>query len=184
MELTTAEFFFISMPIIGLILYKRRREHPARIVLLALFTIYMYLVFHVTLFPIDLSEIKFNPHMFLSINLDPFKYHLPDNMYLNILLTIPLGFLYPFLWRHSWPRALMLGLFSGLGIESLQLLIGSFTRNYTRVVDTADVLYNFIGVFLGYFLFRLVRALLKSFLKGERYRKGSFAHYFFKIKGE
>lgn len=184
MVLTTLEFFFISIPIIMVFLYRRRREHPIRVLFLALFTIYVYLALHVTLFPIDFSEIKFNPHMWLSINLDPFKYHLPTNIYLNILLTVPLGLLYPFLWRHSWFKTLFISILSGLIIETAQLVIGSFTKNYTRIVDTADLLYNLIGVLVGYVIFRIIKSLLAALLKSGSFRKGSFAHYFFDIKGE
>lgn len=183
MELTTTEFFVISIPVIIIMLYRRRREHPVRVFFLTLFMVYLYMVMHVTLFPIDLSEIRFNPLMARSINLDPFRYHLPRNIYLNVLLTIPFGFLYPFLWRDSWFKTIFLSLLSGLTIESLQLFIGSFTRNYSRVVDLADVLYNFLGVLVGYLIFRIIQWILRQLLRGHAYRRGSFAEYFFSMKG-
>ena len=67
---------------------------------------------------------------------------------LNVLMTVPLGFLLPFIWPRAWSLkrvALTTFLFS-FGIEFVQLF--SF-----RVTSTSDLLMNTLGAVIGYGVF-------------------------------
>ncbi|HVU75529.1 MAG TPA: VanZ family protein [Candidatus Paceibacterota bacterium] len=70
----------------------------------------------------------------------------------NIVPLVPLGLLAPFTFgAMTWPRALVLGIATGLAIEALQVLfrIGIF--------DVDDVMLNALGVLAGYALFALYK---------------------------
>ena len=74
------------------------------------------------------------------------------NLFGNVLLFLPLGFLPPLLWRSFrklWKMLLWGGLII-LGVELIQLfaLVGN--------CDVDDLLLNLVGIFMGYGLFRLL----------------------------
>lgn len=67
----------------------------------------------------------------------------------NILMFVPFGFFLPLLWKkwQSWKKILLFGLLLPVLIETFQLFL-------YRFVDVDDVILNFIGINIGYFLFR------------------------------
>lgn len=69
-----------------------------------------------------------------------------------ILLTIPFGFLLPFLVRVPARRGFLLALFTGLALEGAQLFISllSIIGNYGHSIDINDVILNAIGVIVGF----------------------------------
>ncbi|MEE1942402.1 VanZ family protein [Streptomyces sp. TRM 70361] len=74
--------------------------------------------------------------------------------WLNILMTVPLGFLLPLL-SVRWGSALRVGLCGAavsLGIELTQLLL--LALGGVHVVDVNDLIANTAGALLGYLLFR------------------------------
>ncbi|PJE93961.1 VanZ family protein [Streptomyces carminius] len=76
--------------------------------------------------------------------------------WLNILMTVPLGFLLPLL-SARWGSALRIGLCGAavsLGIELTQLLL--LALGGVHVVDVNDLIANTSGALLGYLLFRAV----------------------------
>ncbi|WP_432634272.1 VanZ family protein [Candidatus Avelusimicrobium sp.] len=80
-----------------------------------------------------------------------------QDMVLNIVFFLPLGFLLPFLWKKcTWWKTLILGTLVSCLIEGLQA--------YTRlgVCDIDDVLNNALGALLGYFLAKWAARLYKG----------------------
>lgn len=80
-----------------------------------------------------------------------------QDMILNIVFFLPLGFLLPFLWKKcTWWKTLIVGTLVSCLIEGLQA--------YTRlgVCDIDDVLNNALGALLGYFLAKLAALLYKE----------------------
>lgn len=72
---------------------------------------------------------------------------------LNILMMMPFGFGLPFITNFRFKRAVSAGLLLSITIELLQLITG-FTANTTfRVADINDIIFNTIGVAIGYILF-------------------------------
>jgi glycopeptide antibiotics resistance protein len=74
---------------------------------------------------------------------------------------IPFGFGLPFVARLKFKGIVIAGIYSILLIETMQLVSGLIAGGTFRVVDINDVIFNTIGVVLGYALFvmfiRMVR---------------------------
>lgn len=75
----------------------------------------------------------------------------------HLLLLMPIGFFLPLLWKsyRNWLRVTLYGFLIALTIECTQLLLEQTT-------DINDILWNVIGVFIGFLFF----ALLQAFLPG------------------
>lgn len=71
---------------------------------------------------------------------------------LNILLFIPLGYLFPVLVPkcRTWPKMILLGFVTSLTIETIQLFthLGWF--------DVDDLIHNTIGAMLGYLAYKKI----------------------------
>jgi glycopeptide antibiotics resistance protein len=72
---------------------------------------------------------------------------------LNILLLIPFGFGLPFITDFRMKRVVVTGALVSIVIELLQLISGLVARITFRVADINDVIFNTIGVLVGYMLF-------------------------------
>jgi glycopeptide antibiotics resistance protein len=72
---------------------------------------------------------------------------------LNILLMIPFGFGLPFITNLRMKRVVVIGALFSIGIESLQLVTGLLAKITFRIADINDVIFNTIGVAIGYMLF-------------------------------
>ncbi|MGN0273153.1 MAG: VanZ family protein [Lachnospiraceae bacterium] len=74
------------------------------------------------------------------------------NLFGNIALFVPLGIaLFPYVQQTRKPlvRCALTALFLSAGIESIQLLTG-------RIFDLCDIVQNFTGCLLGYYLYNYV----------------------------
>lgn len=98
-------------------------------------------------------------------NFIPFKtifpYLLGDKGYIiaginlagNIAPLIPLGILFPFVYRNmTWKKSLAFAVVSALIIELMQVVLR------VGIFDIDDVILNALGVMIGYWLFTLVHA--------------------------
>ena len=72
---------------------------------------------------------------------------------LNILLLTPFGFGLPFFTDFRMKRVVVTGALVSIVIELLQLISGLVARITFRVADINDVIFNTIGVSIGYLLF-------------------------------
>lgn len=74
------------------------------------------------------------------------------NLLGNILPFVPLGLLLPLVFRlMSWPRALMLGVLTGLTCEVMEVVF------HVGIFDMDDVMLNALGVLSGYGVFVLFK---------------------------
>jgi glycopeptide antibiotics resistance protein len=102
-------------------------------------------------------------------NLIPFKTILPYmqgfkgyiiagiNLLGNIVLLIPIGFLMPFLSVNiNWKRILIIAIFSGLVIESMQVIL------HVGIFDIDDVILNGFGVMIGYWIYLGLSMILQN----------------------
>ena len=62
----------------------------------------------------------------------------------NIALLVPLGFLFPLVFRNTWKKSLALAVASGLVIEVMQVVLR------VGIFDIDDVILNALGVMIGY----------------------------------
>src|SRR5699024_2338210 len=106
----------------------------------------------------------------LNTNLIPFSSGFDKKDFLlNIIMTLPLGFLIPCLKRDlNNKKVIILGLATGLLIEFIQLLL-IFLQGFTfRNININDTIANFIGVYLGYKIFLLSFPILfKAFQESK-----------------
>jgi len=74
------------------------------------------------------------------------------NLLGNILPFMPIGLLAPLVFRSfSWPKALSLGIFTGLACEVMEAVF------HVGIFDVDDVILNALGVVLGYAVFAIFR---------------------------
>lgn len=71
---------------------------------------------------------------------------------LNILLMIPFGFGLPFITNFRLKKVVVVGLILSIIIELLQLITGFMANTTFRVADINDVIFNTVGVAIGYML--------------------------------
>jgi len=141
----------------------------------SVFWMYLLALVGATIFPIpfdtDDAGFRFNRvweqivHMqrYHEINLIPLYFgscwELPRpcaiGIYENILMTVPFGFGINFIARLKPKNIPWLALALGLAIETIQFVLDLAMGGAYRTVDANDVLFNAIGVLLGYGFFRI-----------------------------
>ncbi len=72
---------------------------------------------------------------------------------LNILLMMPFGFGLAFVTNFRMKKVVVAGLLLSITIEFLQLITGFMANMTFRVADVNDVIFNTLGVSIGYALF-------------------------------
>lgn len=150
-----SEFILLALGLFPLFLWRQRKRSRVAILVRAILYVYVAGVISQTLLPIPL---QFDTNLTYPENhivTELFQYFVLRDALLNILLTLPMGLLYPLIWRHSWRRTIGFAIGMPVIIESLQFVVLYLTLEYTRVVDVSDVLFNFLGVIGGYLLYRL-----------------------------
>ena len=148
----------------GIVLFLRAKKKASVVYLLffTVFYIYLYKVLDYTLLQFQsLLVLKhFLPHLILngsaageSINLIPLvTLTAADSRtsLLNVLLMVPFGFGLPFITNWSATRIVMMGGLFSIAIELLQLVTGLMAGMTFRVADINDVIFNTVGVAVGY----------------------------------
>lgn len=85
----------------------------------------------------------------------------------NIMMAMPLGLLVPLIRRGkmSTRAVLIMAVLFGIVLESLQLLQLLILGYTVGVVDINDVIFDFIGVMIGYLCFVLLRTITQRLCK-------------------
>jgi glycopeptide antibiotics resistance protein len=185
-----------GMGILAVLLILLRRRGGYFLFFLSLFWVYILELVSVTIFPIPLGPDvgnKFDNVWKLiafmlrgnALNLVPLYFgncwDLPracaTGIYENILMTVPFGFGINFLVRLKNRDFLWLALLVGLIIESVQFMLDIGLGGAFRSVDINDVLFNGLGVWLGYGLFRSFAGLYLAISKGSKNRAGGLSDY-------
>lgn len=149
----------------ALFLKLKKRKSFAYLLFFTIFYIYLYKVLDYTLLQFQsLLLLKhFVPNLMLNgfkdgtnVNLVPLATLTLEDVktsLLNILMMMPFGFGLPFITNFRMKKVVVAGLFLSIVIEFLQLATG-FTANTTfRVADINDLVFNTVGVAIGYILF-------------------------------
>ena len=152
---------------IGTVTFLRLKKKKS-VVYLIFFTIfysYLFKVLDYTLFQFQsLLLLKhFMPDLILngqaggkSLNLIPLVTLTPQDLktsFLNILLLVPFGFGLPFMTDFRVKKIVVMGALFSIAIEFLQLVTGFIAKITFRIADINDVVFNTIGVAIGYILF-------------------------------
>ncbi len=146
-----------------------------RLIATVIFIVYSAILIKVMVFK-DLPVIRIGPLMFRfggtqegPPNFLPFKTIIPYllgekgliiamiNVVGNIVLLIPIGFLFPFIYQSmTWKKTIALAVAAGLAIEGMQVLFR------VGIFDIDDVILNGLGVIAGYWMYITVANKLFS----------------------
>lgn len=153
---------FAALALLYVFVFFGRWSRKGKDVLFVNTLLYVYLSFvlYFTLMPVITSiPFVFN-HPYKPMNLEPFIDVLRGRgdfwrqIVLNIIMTIPFGFLFPLTGTGAgkFIRTVVFCFLMSLGIEVLQPLINGF-----RSSDITDLITNVTGGILGYVLFIIFR---------------------------
>lgn len=161
---TVLMFGLLGIAIITFLRLKKKKSYTF-LLLFTMFYIYLFKVLDYTLFQFQsLLILKyFIPGLLLngetvekSLNLIPLITLTPQDLQtslLNILLFVPFGIGLPFISSLYMKKTVLIGALVSIVIEILQFVTG-FIGNITfRIADINDVLFNTVGVVIGYVLF-------------------------------
>jgi glycopeptide antibiotics resistance protein len=150
---------------IGFIAFLQSKKSPAYLIFFTIFYVYIFKVLDYTLFQFQsLILLKyFMPDLILNgqtaggeMNLIPLITLTPQDLktsLLNILLLTPFGFGLPFITNYRMKVIVVTGALFSIVIEFLQLVTGWMAKITFRVADVNDVIFNTVGVAIGYILF-------------------------------
>ena len=165
LELLTVLLFGLIW--IGIITFLRlkKKKSSAYLIFLTIFYVYIVKVLDYTLFQFQsLVVLKyFSPDLILngqaggqSINFIPLITLTSQDLetsLLNVLLLTPFGFGLPFITNIRMKKTVMIGALFSVFIELMQLITGFLAKITFRIADVNDVIFNTMGVAIGYLLF-------------------------------
>ena len=160
---------FVVLFILYIFIFYKRWKVKGKDILFINTIMYIYLSFvlYFTLMPIITSlPFVFN-HSYVPMNLVPFidistgRGDFIRQVVLNIVMTIPFGFLLPLIKnkRINLMKIVLYTFLLSLGIEILQPLINDF-----RSSDITDLITNVLGGIIGYILYIIFKPLTTKIL--------------------
>ena len=138
----------------------RWRKSRMRLVLYTLFYAYLCAVIYLTLLP-------FRPSWVIDISVGEYANLIPfrdlkmgyggalKDIVLNVIMTVPFGIFYPYVFRSGLAVTTAVGFLSSVCIESLQLTEAFFGSSY-HAFDMTDIITNTAGAILGYIIYRIL----------------------------
>lgn len=167
----------------------RKKKNFIYILFFTLFFIYLYKVLDYTLFQFQSLVILkyFMPNLLLrgqeagkEMNLIPLitlSFHDLRTSFLNILLFVPFGIGLPFITNVRIKKVVVIGALFSMTIELLQLMTGYIADITFRVADVNDVIFNTIGVAIGYALFLGVVHACRNLSQKKELKKNSIVEF-------
>jgi glycopeptide antibiotics resistance protein len=160
---------FVGIAILACILiflWKQKRD-LWYLFFFAVFGTYLLFVLSVVIFPIvplsaehvETFKPRLNLIPFYVGRCDPMPVLCVESVVENILLTIPFGFGISFIAHLRSRDCLWLAPLVGFVFEIIQLIISFVFRSPFRATDINDVIFNAVGVWLGYGVFRIFARL-------------------------
>lgn len=160
---------------------------------IGIFTIYIFGLLKYAIFPIYInSMIALEIHktqsavdnIMSNTNLIPFfnSFDLKD-FFLNIIMTFPVGFLVPCINKKNTSQMIIWGLIIGVGIETIQLLLG-FIQGFTfRNININDSIANLLGVLFGYVVLKIFIKIYIQVFENAKNRVLVYLMNYFKYNG-
>ena len=152
---------FAALALLYVFVFFRKWKGRGRDVLLVNTLLYVYLSFvlYFTMMPVITSLPFVLNHPYKPMNMVPFidvslrRGDFFRQIVLNVIMTVPFGFLFPLTRRESarFGRTVLFCFLMSLGIELLQPLIGG------RSSDITDLITNVTGGMIGYAFFVIFR---------------------------
>ena len=161
---------FVILFILYIFIFYKRWKVKGKDILFINTIMYIYLSFvlYFTLMPIITSlPFVFN-HSYVPMNIVPFidvstgRGDFIRQVVLNIVMTIPFGFLLPLIKNKkiNLMKIVLYTFLLSLGIEILQPLINDF-----RSSDITDLVTNILGGIIGYILYLIFKPLKLQFVR-------------------
>lgn len=141
--------FVGSMLLMAIYGYRRGVRYSMMFVLFG----YLFLVYGSTVFfrsPSAISQYNIVPFWSYVAAINGEEELLSENI-LNVIVFIPIGFLFGYTSTKPWIRALIIGIFISVSIEGLQFLL---KRGFSEL---DDVFHNTLGFMIGYSFYALSR---------------------------
>lgn len=168
------DFTILALLYVIVFLGKWRRKGKDILLVNTLMYVYLSFVLYFTLMPIIASIPFILNHTYVPMNLVPFidvwgeKGDFLRQVTLNIIMTVPFGFLFPLTHKGNgkFSRTVFFCFLMSLGIELLQPLINDF-----RSSDITDLITNVIGGAVGYILFLVFKPVTFFILDHLKARK-------------
>jgi len=160
---------FIALIVIYIFTFYKKWKSQGKDVLFVNTIMYIYLSFvlYFTLMPIITSLPFIFNHSYTPMNLVPFidvtfgRGDFARQIVLNIIMTIPFGFLLPLIKKEN-TKLLKVAFYTfllSLGIEILQPLI-----NDCRSSDITDLITNILGGIIGYIMYLILNTFTTKIL--------------------
>ena len=164
-----AVFTYIMMISVYLFWFFPKWNNDRSFLLKTIFYIYICMIIEVTLLPIDFSAGIHLPHSGILQygNFEPFVDLLKNRplakpeIFLNILMMIPFGILYPIAFDKKFIKTIISVFMLSLVIEATQLFMAAFMVG-SRMFDITDLITNTLGGLLGFKLITIVLHLNKT----------------------
>lgn len=160
---------FVVLGLLYALVFYKKWKAKGREQLIINTTMYVYLCFvlYFTLMPIITSLPFIFDHPYVPMNLQPFidvisqRGNFVKEIILNIIMTIPFGFLLPLTNKKNmnFAKVILWTLLLSLTIEIIQPLISS-----ARFSDITDVITNVTGGAIGYVLYLILKPLVERLL--------------------
>ena len=160
---------FIALTFLYVFIFFRKWKEKGNDVLFVNTTMFVYLSFvlYFTLMPIITSFPYMFDHPYTPMNLQPFidvvsgRGDFVRQIILNVIMTIPFGFLFPLVHHKSGLlKTVFYTFLLSLSIEIIQPLISG-----VRSSDITDIITNVIGGFIGYIFYLIFRPLFIKILQ-------------------
>lgn len=164
--LTIIIFFTIYVPIFCILRWKMKKSNSYLIISTILY-IYLCGVLSYTQFPILISN-NIDYDVMKNVNYIPILTLSASDIktsLLNVVLTIPFGFLVSILKKQSAKTIAGYGVLFGIIVEGIQFIVGRFIGFNMRVIDINDIIFNFIGVYIGFISYRICRNIFVKIMK-------------------
>ena len=182
--------FYIILILYLLFLKFIKKKKYTFLLFVLLFGIYLSFVIEYTQFPLFIGEevqkaMGFDGDVWGQINYIPIiglKIHDLKTSCLNVLMTIPFGFLIPFIKKVKFKQICTMGIVFTVSIELTQLILGLIVGDTIRVIDINDIIFNQLGVIIGYFLFNGFTKLIFNAVKEEKVNLNSLIQYIIEMK--
>ncbi|RDU23525.1 VanZ family protein [Anaerosacchariphilus polymeriproducens] len=168
--------YLINFILLGLVyvlhFYKKwSRKNKKVLIINTLMYIYVVMVLFVTLMPFTIPFGIGNYLFMVTANFIPFRdlklnYHgAVREIFLNIIMMIPFGFLYPIIKKKGILKTVIMTFFFSLIIECAQLMSAMGGGPNARAFDVTDLITNTFGGLVGYFFFVTLEPVILKILK-------------------
>ena len=168
---------------LALIIKKRYNKPNVYFSFYSIFCVYAAVLISKTLFPIMVLEATqdLQQNVYSNMNLIPFKNFLAKTNVMNIVMTMPLGFGLPFIAKvRSIKPILITAILCGFVIELIQFMTAIIIGFSFRSIDINDVLCNFVGVIIGYYLLMMMGRILVNVFR-DLIKKGKVFDYIYGV---